>query len=93
MKPGIYATKKATAPITIAMVRMIRSSLSSGNMTQDRGISFELPWPFVPLRECPFGTIITGFPTDAVPNIKHSSELRISWIDRGKRHSDYLHWD
>ena len=52
-----------------------------------------IPWPFVPLRECPFGTIITGFPTDAVPNIKHSSELRISWIDRGKRHSDYLHWD
>jgi len=37
MNPGIYATKKATAPITIAMVRMIRSSLSSGNMTQDGG--------------------------------------------------------
>ena len=41
MKPGIYATKKAIAPITIAMVRMIRSSLSSGNMTQDEGISLE----------------------------------------------------
>ena len=34
---GNYATKKATAPITIAIVRMIRSSLSSGNMTQDGG--------------------------------------------------------
>ena len=41
MKPGIYATKKAIALITIAMVRMIRSSLSSGNMTQDGSISLE----------------------------------------------------
>ena len=42
MKPEIYATKKAIAPITIAMVRMIRSSLViPANMTQDRGISFE----------------------------------------------------
>ncbi len=38
MKPGIYATKKAIAPITMAMVRMIRSSLViPANMTQDRG--------------------------------------------------------
>ena len=57
------------------------------------GISFEYAVALRAPRECPFGTIITGFPTDAVPNIKHSSELRISWIDRGKRHSDYLHWD
>jgi|ETNmetMinimDraft_19_1059907.scaffolds.fasta_scaffold09760_3 hypothetical protein len=48
MKPGIYATKKATAPITIAMVRMIRSSLSSGNMTQDGVFRLNMPWPFVP---------------------------------------------
>ena len=41
MKPEIYATKKAIAPITIAMVIMIRSRLSSGNMTQDGGISLE----------------------------------------------------
>ncbi len=42
MKPGIYATKKAIAPITIAMVRMIRSSLViPANMTQDGGISLE----------------------------------------------------
>ena len=41
MKPEIYATKKAIAPITIPMVIMIRSRLSSGNMTQDGGISLE----------------------------------------------------
>ena len=42
MKPGIYATKKAIALITIAMVRMIRSSLViPANMTQDGSISLE----------------------------------------------------
>ncbi len=41
MKPEIYATKKAIEPITIPMVIMIRSSLSSGNMTQDGGLSLE----------------------------------------------------
>ena len=41
MKPEKYATKKAIAPITIDMTVMTRSSLSSGNMTQDGGISLE----------------------------------------------------
>ena len=41
MKPEKYATKKAIAPITIDMTVMARSSLSSGNMTRDGGISLE----------------------------------------------------
>ena len=46
MKPGIYATKKAIALITIAMVRMIRSSLViPANMTQDGSISLEYTVP------------------------------------------------
>ena len=47
MKPGIYATKKAIALITIAMVRMIRSSLViPANMTQDGSISLEYTVPY-----------------------------------------------
>ena len=46
MKPGIYATKKAIALITIAMVRMIQSSLViPANMTQDGSISLEYTVP------------------------------------------------
>ncbi len=64
MKPGIYATKKAIAPITIAMVRMIRSSLSSGNMTQDGGVfRLNIPWPVVPpQRESPYLMIENSYP-------------------------------
>ena len=57
MKPEIYATKKAIAPITIAMVIMIRSRLSSGNMTQDGGISLEYT---VPCRAPSKGTSLTS---------------------------------
>jgi len=61
MKPGIYATKKAIALITIAMVRMIRSSLViPANMTQDGSISLEYTVTFDAYYaiEAPFSSMI-----------------------------------
>ena len=66
MKPGIYATKKAITPITTAIMRIIRSSLSSGNMTQDEGISLEYIVAFRALSKDVIDYLVHVLPTSTV---------------------------